>query len=105
MVHALESLQEFTDLIASGKKVLIDYTATWCGPCKFISPLFVKHSEEHPDIVFVKVDVDAVPEISQEVGIRAMPTFHAYHNKEKVDEVVGADTTKLQQLINNLAAM
>jgi thiol-disulfide isomerase/thioredoxin len=60
--------------IDSGEVVVIDFWATWCGPCKFISPIFEKLSalQEHQGIKFYKVDVDEQEEISQEVGIRAV---------------------------------
>ena len=72
--------------------------ATWCGPCKMISPLFEKFAAEAPadKIAFYKVDVDEQEQISQEVGIKAMPTFVFFKKGEKVTEVVGAVPQKLQ---------
>ena len=63
--------------VQSGKPVVVDFWATWCGPCRFISPVFEKLSENEEyaqDVGFYKVDVDDQERIAQEVGIRAVST-------------------------------
>jgi len=82
-----------------GKLVVIDFFATWCGPCVFISPYFAELSEQFTDAVFLKVDVDNCSDTSSKCGIRAMPTFQCYKNGAKVDEMVGASKDKLKGLI------
>ncbi|KAF9953644.1 hypothetical protein BGZ65_004542 [Modicella reniformis] len=104
MVRELQSTQEFTDLIATGKKVIVDYHATWCGPCKMIAPKYIKHDEDYPDIEFVKVDIDKLVDVSATASITAMPTFQTFHNGEKLGEVKGANPEKLENLIKNLVA-
>jgi len=79
--------------------VLIDFWATWCGPCRVISPIFEKLSNEFDGVAFYKVDVDEQADISEEVGIRAMPTFFLFENGEKKGELVGASPPKLQELV------
>ncbi|KAI9432069.1 thioredoxin [Lactarius indigo] len=99
-VKEITSYAEFQQIIKSGKAVIIDFWATWCGPCRIISPVF-KQLAEHPEnagVGFYKVDVDQHPDIAQEVGVRSMPTFILFKDGEKVKELVGADPTKLKAL-------
>ncbi|KAL4244201.1 Thioredoxin [Abortiporus biennis] len=100
-VTVISSLAQFKELIEGDKPVVIDFWATWCGPCKVISPIFEKLSEQFPNVTFAKVDVDEQGDISQEVGIRAMPTFILFKNGNKVKDLVGANPGALQDLINN----
>merc|ERR1712188_119568 len=76
---------------AGGKLVVVDFTATWCGPCQMIAPLFGELSEKNPDVVFVKVDVDENQETAAACGINCMPTFQFYKNGAKAFEMQGAD--------------
>ncbi|KAI0370039.1 thioredoxin [Pilatotrama ljubarskyi] len=104
MVQALKQLQEFKEVISKDKPVVIDFWATWCGPCKIISPIFEKLSEQFSGVEFYKVDVDEAQDIAQEVGVRAMPTFMAFKNGSKIGETVGANPPALQNLIQTIAA-
>ncbi|KAI0045660.1 thioredoxin [Auriscalpium vulgare] len=98
-VTAVKSLAEFNELINSDKVTVFDFWATWCGPCRVISPVFETLSGKHEATSFYKVDVDDQTEIAQEVGIRAMPTFVAFKNGQKIGELVGANTAALTTLI------
>ena len=84
---------------AGDKLVVVDFTATWCGPCQRIAPVFQKLAEEMPDVVFVKVDVDDNEETAQACGIQAMPTFQFYKSKIKVHEFSGASEDKIKEAI------
>eukprot|EP01023_Acetabularia_acetabulum_P016847 TRINITY_DN18350_c0_g1_i1.p8 TRINITY_DN18350_c0_g1~~TRINITY_DN18350_c0_g1_i1.p8 ORF type:complete len:118 (-),score=27.22 TRINITY_DN18350_c0_g1_i1:1253-1606(-) len=91
-----KALNEATE---TGKAVVVDFTAKWCGPCQMIAPKFEEFSELFDDVVFLKVDVDEVIDVASETGISAMPTFLIFQNGQKVDEVVGASEHKLKALI------
>jgi len=80
--------------------IVIDFFATWCGPCKYIAPIFADLSEKLTNIAFLKVDVDEVNEISQEEEISAMPTFLFYKNGEIVHKIVGADIDEINKTLD-----
>ncbi|EUC31311.1 hypothetical protein COCVIDRAFT_106528 [Bipolaris victoriae FI3] len=99
-VHNLTTKADF-DAAMNDKDTLmvLDCFATWCGPCKVIAPQVVKFSNEYPTARFYKLDVDEVPDVAQELGIRAMPTFLLFKGGDKVAEVVGANPKALEAAI------
>ncbi|EGE82341.1 thioredoxin [Blastomyces dermatitidis ATCC 18188] len=80
--------------------IVVDCYATWCGPCKAIAPKLVEFSDTYPNVGFYKVDVDECPDIAQELGVRAMPTFIFFKDGQKVDEVLGAMPAAILAAIN-----
>jgi thioredoxin 1 len=77
-IHTLTSLSDLDALATSNKYVILDFTATWCPPCKAIAPLFHKLAAEHSvpgALAFGKVDVDDAAEVAAKFSISAMPTF------------------------------
>ena len=79
--------------------MVVDFYATWCGPCKVIAPKVVEYSKEFPDVDFIKVDVDDLSDVAAEHSIRAMPTFLLFKGGKKVAEVVGANAAKLKAAV------
>ncbi|KAM0717598.1 hypothetical protein Q7P37_007450 [Cladosporium fusiforme] len=102
-VHNLSSKAEFDAALGNSGLMVVDFFATWCGPCKVIAPQVVKMSDNYKDTRFFKIDVDEVPEVAQQESVRAMPTFLLYKNGEKVSEVVGANPTALEAAIKQHA--
>lgn len=76
--------------------VVIDFFATWCGPCKRIAPTYEKLSEAFTNVKFFKVDVDESPEIVNQYDISAMPTFVFLKDGKEVKRVEGADMAGLE---------
>ncbi|XP_007499018.2 thioredoxin-like [Monodelphis domestica] len=104
MVKTIESMENFySELKEAGEKlVVVDFSATWCGPCKMIKPFFHSLYEKYPDVVFVEVDVDDCQDIAAECEVKCMPTFQFYKNGVKVGEFSGANKEKLESTINEL---
>lgn len=73
----------------SSEPVVLDFWATWCGPCTMLSPVVEELAQEHPEISFGKVNVDEVPELAQRYNISAIPTLLLFRDGEPVDMSVG----------------
>ncbi|NAW51057.1 thioredoxin [Elizabethkingia argentiflava] len=80
----------FNEVINSDKPVLVDFWATWCGPCRMLGPIIEEIATDFEEKAVVgKVDVDNNPQISMEFGIRNIPTVLIFKNGEVVDKLVG----------------
>jgi len=85
------------ELTAAGTKlVVVDFTASWCGPCQRIAPFFEELSRRYPRAVFLKVDVDQCPETAASNGVTAMPTFIFFRSKAKIDRLQGGNPEALE---------
>ena len=82
--------QSFVSVVATTELVVVDFWATWCGACRAFAPVYEAASEEHPDIVFGKVDTEAAAQLSSEIGIRALPTVAVYRDSIRVFIQAGA---------------
>ena len=78
------------EVLNSDKKVLIDFWASWCGPCRMVSPIIEEIAEERPDIKVCKVNVDEQPELAQAFGVMSIPTLCVIEGGKLVNQAVGA---------------
>eukprot|EP01132_Coremiostelium_polycephalum_P002566 gene2566-3179_t len=105
-VIVVESSAQYNKLFeeSKGKKVLVYLTATWCGPCRAIGPVFEKLSDsnEGKNIVFVKVDIDKCPELDIVKNVLGVPTFIAYNHGEVFKQFTGAQPSNLTTLVSEL---
>lgn len=81
----------YDSAIASGK-VIVDFWATWCGPCKMQAPILEQFAQAHPDVSVCKVDVDDEPQLAARYGIMSIPTLLYFHNGQLVNKTVGVQT-------------
>ena len=101
-VSQLMTLSAYQSAIKNNVKVAIDFTATWCPPCKVIGPKFDAFAGVYPQIKFYKLDVDVNTEAARDANIKAMPTFKFYHNGDRVNEFVGASEVDLKNKLDSL---
>lgn len=80
--------QEFDNTIESGV-VVVDFFATWCGPCKMLAPVIDELSGELENVNFVKVDIDQSMDLAQKFRIVSVPTLKVFKNGEEVDTLMG----------------
>ena len=78
------------EVLNSEKPVLLDFWASWCGPCRMVSPIIDEIAEEHPEIKVGKVNVDEQPELASEFGVMNIPSIFVIKNGKVVNRSAGA---------------
>ncbi|RZS06818.1 hypothetical protein BHM03_00037541 [Ensete ventricosum] len=84
--------------------VILYFTATWCGPCRFMAPIYKAFAEKHHNIVFLKVDIDELGNEAHRWNVNSVPTFFFVKDGKEIDKVVGADKSSLERKIAMHAA-
>ena len=78
------------EVINSDKKVLLDFWAPWCGPCRMVAPIVEEIADERPDIKVGKINVDEEAELASQFGIMSIPTLVVIENGKIVNQTMGA---------------
>jgi thioredoxin reductase (NADPH) len=97
--------EQFNETINSNDIVLVDFWASWCGPCRAFAPTFQASSEKHPDVVHAKVDTEAEEQLAAAAQIRSIPTLMAFKNGKLLFNQAGAlPPAALEDLVQQVKA-
>ena len=89
------SKENFQEIVLNAeKKVLLDFWAPWCGPCRMVLPVVEEITEERDDIIVGKVNVDEQPELANKYGVMTIPTLIVFENGQEQQRSVGAKNKK-----------
>jgi|TARA_R110001592_G_scaffold324469_1_gene604093 thioredoxin 1 len=92
--------EKVAEVLNTDKVVVLDFWAEWCGPCRMYGPILEEFSNEFPDVVVGKVNVDKANEVAKQYGIRNIPTTIVFRNGEVINKVSGVVTKqKLSELV------
>ncbi|CAL9163545.1 unnamed protein product [Musa hybrid cultivar] len=102
-VHVITSKESWDQKILEankdGKIVVANFSASWCGPCRMIAPLYKELSQKYPSLMFLTIDVDGLMEFSSSWDIRATPTFLFLKDGQQLDKLIGANRPELEKKI------
>lgn len=99
MIKLLNSSEDFQKEV-QGEKVLVDFFATWCGPCKMLMPVLESYEKEHNDLKILKVDIDLFPDLAKEYAIMSVPTLAVFKNGKLEKKESGfRNNAELDQLL------
>ena len=78
------------EVLDSDKKVLVDFWAPWCGPCRMVSPIVDEIAEENSAVKVAKINIDEQPQLASQYGVMSIPTLMVFENGDIADKAVGA---------------
>ncbi|KAJ5213320.1 hypothetical protein N7449_000489 [Penicillium cf. viridicatum] len=104
-VFRISSKAEYSDALNTENLVVIHCFATWSGPCRVMSQIFSRFPHEYPQVRFHDLDVDAVPSVAEELGIRSLPSVFVFRKGEMVEGIVGSRPAAVKDAIEKYIAL
>uniref|UniRef100_A0A2P2Q2Y2 Thioredoxin domain-containing protein n=1 Tax=Rhizophora mucronata TaxID=61149 RepID=A0A2P2Q2Y2_RHIMU len=99
-IHTKAQWQAYMDVSKANNKLLvIEFTANWCGPCRFVEPMMKELAATYTDVDFVRIDVDEMAGIAEQFGVQVLPTFLLLRKGKEVGKVTGVKKKELQNKI------
>ena len=96
------TVAELNQLKSQNGKVIVDFYATWCGPCVQAGPVFERLAKENPTVTFLKVNIDEAKAISTAYGIQSIPTFITFKDGTQKEKKTGFSEAQVKNMIANL---
>ncbi|MCV6631602.1 MAG: thioredoxin family protein [Flavobacteriaceae bacterium] len=103
MIQEIQT-DNLSDIIASNNKVMVQFSATWCGNCRIMKPKFKKLSTQHEEMTFVLVDAEKFPESRKMADVSNLPTFAAFVDGKLVNQVQTNKMDNLKSLVDEVAS-
>ncbi|KAH7820194.1 Thioredoxin [Monocercomonoides exilis] len=102
LIEHIKSAEQYDEIMtaAGDKLVVVDYSATWCGPCQKIKPIFESLPSKYPNVIFLHCDIDELRDMAEVQTVEGVPTFRFWKSQKKVAEFSGANEAKLLSLID-----
>ncbi|KAJ4973042.1 hypothetical protein NE237_006216 [Protea cynaroides] len=103
-IHSASEMETKINAASSlSRLVILYFTASWCGPCRFIAPLYSNLAGKYTNVVFLKIDIDELRDVAARWNISSVPSFFFLKNGKEIDRVVGADKSSLEKKIAQYA--
>ena len=90
------------NMLKNNERVMVDFYAQWCGPCRALSPFVEKLAEEFKNVLVCKANVEDAPVIAEKLGVQNLPCVVFFKNGEEVNRVVGNNQAKIREIIESL---
>lgn len=98
----VSSMEKYLELIHSEAPIVLDFSASWCGPCKRIYPKLVELAGQYPGMMFGKIDIDNLEDLANQYQIQSVPTFKFILDGAEKGEIKGANTGQLEEYTKQL---
>ncbi|VEU23010.1 DEKNAAC104248 [Brettanomyces naardenensis] len=102
-ITPITSEAQFKEVVSASNLVVVDFFATWCGPCKMLAPMLEKFAQEYTTAKFYNVDVDQLPNVAASNDVSSMPTLLFFKGGELVGKVIGANPGAVKANLAKLA--